>query len=243
MELIINKSTYTLKSVNSERRQLFVDKVLSNYNYQSASFEDFMIATKDVLEKDHNIKMSLPQVKINFFKQYGHNVLICIWSFLTPEDKKELKTIENLDISQDEIKKFIESVSAKIVEYVKFVKSNSASGSKEDLEVIYSYLSKAYGWTFDYIREMDELDLMKAIDQAIVLNKKENLDQINSQALAGAYAGGSKKAKSQIDKMNKSLVTELNIKQLKKTNPNLEMKNELTREQIQAIMDVEANNG
>jgi hypothetical protein len=87
--------------------------------------------------------------------------------------------------------------------------------------------------------EMDELQLLKALEEAIQLKKSEQIEQINSNALAGAYASGSKKAKNEIDKLNRKLSSDRNLKKLIKSNPKLEMKNELTREQLQKIMDAD----
>lgn len=243
MELFINNTTYTLRTLNAERRQLFVDKVLVNYNFQAKNFDEFAELVRIELEKTHNLKMTVVQVKNNFFKNHLKNIKDVIWEFLKAEDKKDIGKAENIEIEVEDAKKFIEFICEKIRIYADYVKVNNSRAEKEDIHTIYSYLSRTYGWTFEEIKEMDELELTKAIEQAVILNKKENVDQINSVALAGAYAGGNKKAKSQIDKINKSLTTEINVRKLKRTNPELKMKNELTREQIQKIMDEEARNG
>jgi len=68
-------------------------------------------------------------------------------------------------------------------------------------------------------------------------DKKDNINNINSQALANAYASGSKKAKSQIDTLSRKLTTEINVKKLLKTNPNMEVSHEITREQMAKLME------
>lgn len=241
MDLIINGSTYTLKAVNFSRRKQFVDNVLSYYNYQSESFDSFIKETKEKLQENHNIKMTLPQVKSNFFKQYSKSVLDCIWHFLYPQDKKELKLVSNLDVPKEEITKFIENVSLKIREYSKYVKSSGADGKSEDINSIYAYIARIYGWTFDYMKDLDELTLLKAVEKAIEIQQKEYAQNINSQALAGAYAGGSKRAKTEIDKINNKIKTKVKMDNIKKINPDMKPSNQLSREDIKKMM--EAKNG
>ena len=237
MELIINDSTYTLKSVNAERRIIFVEKVLSIYNYQSKNFESFLKETQKILKEKYKLDMSLEKVESNFFKNYSQSVHYSIWTFLTPEDKKQLKNINNLDISQNEIQKFIEYICNKIKEYSSYIKKNHKKTADEDIHSVYSYLSRAYGWTFDQIKEMDELELMKAIENAVDILEKENASNINSHALASAYGSGNKKAKTQIDSINRRL----SMKNKMKNANNVEPKDNttLSREDIKKIMEAE----
>lgn len=236
MELIINNITYTLKSINSERRIIFVNKILSFYNYKSNNFESFLKETQEILKNKYKLDMTLPKVKSNFFKHYSESIYYCIWNFLSSEDKKELKNINNLDISQNEIKKFIEYVCNKIKEYDSYVKKNHKKTSSEDIYSVYSYLSRIYGWTFDEIKEMDELELMKSIENAVDILEKENASNINSHALAAAYGSGNKKAKSQIDSINKKV----SIKNKIKNANNIEPKDNttLSRNDIEKIMEI-----
>ena len=239
MELVVNKTTLQLKEINTERRHFFVVNVLSNYNHNEENFDVFIEKTKQELEKTHNIKLSNEKVKEKFFTQFNEKLQTTIWLFLKEEDKKTIGTIENLDVEQDQIQKFIEFGCIKIKEYSDYVKvvSGKQTPTSEDIYAIYSYLSKSYGWTFDYIKDMDELQLVKALEQAILNDKKENVNNINNQALAASYASGNKKAKSQVDSLFRKLSTEINVKNLMKTNPDLQVKNELTREQMQKIME------
>ena len=232
MEIIINKSTYTLKAVNSTRRQFFVDNVLSNYNYQAADFDTFLEETQKVLKEKHGKNLSLEEVSKQFFKQYNSNLFASIWSFLNPEDKKELKLLGNIDVTKQELTSFIEWVSSKIKAYANYAKKSE--GGKEDPEVVYSYLSRCYGWTFDHIRDMDELELLKAIENAVLITKRENVVSINNQSLAGAYVSGNKKAKNQIDQINRELTSKTDMETIKKVNPG--MKASTSRDQIRKIM-------
>lgn len=238
MELIINNTTYTLRPLNSERRALFVDKVLSYYNFKSkgTDFNSFMKETKEVLLKEHNIDMSLEQVIADYFKEYTKSLYDTIWAFLIPEDKKQLKQVTKLNIAQDELQKFIETISNKIKFYSNYIKSKGNNNVTEDIHAIYSHLSRIYGWTFEEIKEMDELELVKAIENSVEIMNRENVTTINSHALVGAYASGNKKAKSQIDSMNRSLKRKSDTKNIP------EDKSTLTREQLKDIMEGR-NNG
>lgn len=238
MELIINGSTYTLRSVNSERRNIFVQKVLSIYDYRSANFDAFLKDTQKVLKEKHKLDMTLDQVKSNFFKHYSIGLHTSIWSFLSSEDKKSLKTIDNLKIHENELKKFIEYVCKKIREYSSYVKTNHNKGTSEDIHSVYSYLSRVYGWTFDEIKEMDELELMKAIENATQIIERENASNINANALAAAYGTGSKKAKSQIDSINRKISTKSKMRTAGNVTPK---EDSISREDIKRMM--EARNG
>jgi len=237
MELIINKATYTLKEMNAPRRQFFVDNVLSHYNYEAKDFDSFIKLIQDELLNKYQITKSILQVKQDFFKQFSLKLHLTIWQFLNPRDKKELKTADNLDIEQVELQKFIETNCAKIKEYSEYVKTIPSDGIVEDINAIYSYIASTYGWSLNDIKEMDELELLYCLEQAIILNKKKNIEDVNIQSLAGSYVSGSKKAKSQIDKMSSQLKNEILEKQLQKNNPTLQMKNELTKEQLRQIME------
>ncbi len=240
MEIIINNVTFTLLPLNSIRRKAFVENILSNYNYEQPSFDAFMEETRKILEEKHKIIFSLDQVKKNFLKSFNQKIIDTIWLFIHKNDKIILKTKDNIVINSDQIVNFIENYSNKVKEYVSYVKNNSNNKEEsEDIIVIYSYLSKCYGWTFEQIEEMDELQLLKAIEQAIISNKTDSVNQVNLQSLSGAFVSGNKKAKSQIDKMNRDLNIEVNMKKLLKVNPNLKAKTELTREQLQKIMEAQ----
>lgn len=237
MEIIINKKTYVLKNVNNSRRNFFATHILPSYNYQKENFDKFISDIQKELAEKHKINQSIEQVKFNFFKELSKNLNRSVWTFLKDEDKKEIGVESNLNIEKEELIKFIEWVCSKIKAYSDYVSGKSNDKTKEDSEAIYSFLSKSFGWTFDQIKEMDELELLKAVEQAIELKKREQVENINSAALAGAYAGGSKKAKTEIDKLNRNLSNKEGMKKLIRENPNLEMKNELTREQLKAIME------
>lgn len=180
MEIIINNKTYILKSFNYIRRGHFINNVLSFYG--------------DNLEKTQE-----------FYNTYQHHLLKCIWLFIKDEDKKDIGTLEKLEVSQEQQGNFVNYCNDKITKYAEYIQEQSTNGAEkvDSYENIFAYLSKNYGWTFDYINEMDEIDLSNAIKEAINLNKKELLKDVNIQSLTGAFSQGSKQAKKQIDKMNK----------------------------------------
>jgi hypothetical protein len=180
MEIIINNTTFTLKSVNAKRRAFFIENVLSFYNYQASNFEEYLLQSQKYLKENHKKDYSIEQLRHNFFKLYSENLHICIWNFLSAENKQSLKKIDNLDISANELKKFIEYVSLKIKEYSIYVKNTKSDGVPENLHTIYSYIARVYGWTFVQIEEMDELELLKALENAIKIMEKENVNNINT---------------------------------------------------------------
>lgn len=237
MEIVINKKTYQLKNVNAPRKHFFATYILPNYNYQKNNFEEFLLEIQKELVKNHKINQSIEQIRYNFFRELSKNLNKSIWMFLDSEAKKEIGIESNLDVSKQEMIKFIEWVCEKIRKYAEYVGPQSNKSKGEDVEVIYSFLAKEYGWSLDEMKEMDELEVLKALEQAIELKKRDQADNINSAALAGAYAGGSKKAKTEIDKINRNLVRDKGIKNLIKNNPNLEIKNELSREQLQQLIN------
>ena len=205
MELIINNATYTLKPLNAERRKVFVNEVLSFYNYEEESFKSFMIKTQEIVQEKYGKKMTLKKVEEEFFKGYSRNVLNSIWSFLYKGDKSILKTSLNLSVEKEELQKFIEYVCNKIKEFTVYIKDKHNGGTKEDIFKTYSYLSRTFGWTFEEIQEMDELELLKAIENAVLINERESVSHVNLQTLSGAYVAGSKEARTQISTMNNSL--------------------------------------
>lgn len=200
MYIIINAKTYRLKELNAIRKNLFVEKILQNYNFNK-DFDAFVAdAQKEIFEK-YQIKVSLEKIKKDFFKEYDKAIHLVIWDFLKDEDKKEIGVWQNLNIEPEEKIKFIELVCAKIREYANLIKSDN--GVKTDIMTIYTYIAKTFGWHIEDIKEMDEITLLKVLEEAIDLNKKERAENVNLSALATAYAGGNKSAKSQIEKINR----------------------------------------
>lgn len=236
MELIINNATYILKPVNIERRDEFVQLVLKNYNLECADFDVFIDEVQKVLLSEYKLNLTRERVKINFFKEHQSNVIKSLWSFIQDQDKRILQSASNLNVDAQELIKFIEYVSFKIKEYCSYV-GKIKDSKQEDIYSVYSFIAKTYGWSFPEIIEMDNLQLYKAIENAISMSKDQELSEINQQALAGALAAGSKQAKSQIDKMHNRRKIDKFEAELKKTNPDLKMKNELSRDELKKMMD------
>ena len=195
MEIIINKKTYTLKPINFDRRVLFSECVLPYYNNNNMTIEQYT--------------------------KFEKNIYSVLWEFLKDEDKKELGIKENLNkkgvIDISELGKFINWISERIKEYCAFIKINNGDNdsSTEKTETIFAFLSKHYGWTFDYMQEMDELDFLKALKEACELSKRESIDKVNIGALVGAFSSGSKQAKRKIDDINREARMEQKINEMK----------------------------
>ena len=181
MELILNDRTYVLKNVNSERRFWVLKNILSLLEGKVEGNIEFRLSLKKKVQEG-------------------------IWLFLKPEDKKELGTVKDLKVKESTCLIFIQHVSEKIKQYCEYVKKESfgkrSNCQNEDLESIYAFLAKQNSWTKEYIREMDELDLLKSIKEAIKLKKRNVREKINHESLVAAFASGSKQAKRSIDKMN-----------------------------------------
>jgi hypothetical protein len=235
MELVINKRTYTLRPVNAERRTLFAEKVLSMYNFQSDDLDSFIKETQKTLKEKHGQDLPFERVKSDFFKAHLFNIHSAIWAFLTPEDKKELGTVSDIDVTKEAAQQFIEWVCAKIKTYSSHVKTSHKDGVSEDIHSVYSHLARVYGWSFEQIKEMDELELMKAIENSVEIMEKEQVSKINAQALAGAYVTGNKQAKTQIDSINRRVTNKSKFKQIAKVNPKMETS--ISRDQIKQMME------
>ncbi len=231
MELIINDKVCELKGLNQERKAFFISRVLSFYNYEADSFQDHIQKTQEYLKKVHKIKMKLIDVEKAFIKDYQKSVKDSIWTFLKPSDKIILKSTKHISITAEQIKLFIENICNKIKELSSYINEKKGNTTKEDTIFVYSYISRFYGWTIEQIKDMDELEMMKSLEYAIELSERENVNKINSQALAGAYVGGSKEAKTQIDSLNRK------TKRKQKIDPKNLQDNSLSFSEIEKIMN------
>ena len=207
MEILLNKDIYCeLKDFNSQRRQFFVENILSFFDPSiSKDFDNFIEQTKNLLKKDYGLDLTTEEVTSKVFKDFSDKVNAAIWSFLKTEDKRLIKKPENIEVTEEEAGRFINWGSEKIIEYTALVKKHSKESKKEDVANIYAYLARKFGWTFEHMREMDEIDLIKALERAIEQERREFAQSANSTALATAFVKGSKEAKAQLDKINKEL--------------------------------------
>jgi len=201
MELKINKITYTLKNLNAERRAFYLKEVVS---------QNSIIHNKDCSQEEKN----------NAVAKQAQSIIDLIWLFLYSDDKKELKDKSNLKMEVCDYVSFLKNLDEKIKAYSDYINSQPDEGGvASSVEEVYSFLSKQYGWTFDYIREMEELDLLKALNHAIKLHKKENVNNVNVGALTSAFGAGNKKAKKIIDDLNNEEKTNEKIELLKNSQP------------------------
>ena len=205
MEIVINKKTYILKPVNQYRRELFQKFVLPFYGLGSLGKKE----------------------KATF----SSNLLFILWEFIKDEDKRQIGTIEKVKIKQVQVNKFVDWVNNAIVEYNKYIqlKNQEEEGKTEKIETVFAFLSRQYGWTFEYMQEMDELTLLKALNEACELANKERVDKINTGALIGAFSSGSKQAKRKIDEINREAKVKDKIEAMK--NAKIEKKGEFLSEE------------
>ena len=200
MELKINRTTYTLKNLNADRRQFFVKNVLGLHN---------KIYSEDTPKKEKN----------NLIKEQAENVLKLVWMFIDPIDKKDLKDKHLMRIESEDYSYFLKRLNQKLEEYSNYLKTEAPQEQSvsQDITEVYAFLSKQFGWTFDYMKEMDELELLKAIKQAIKIQKTDQLNRINNNALVAAFGAGSKKAKRAIDDINNEAKQEKRFEQMQQS--------------------------
>lgn len=191
MEIVINKRTYILKSVNTNRREAFLQFALPYYENNERTNE------QDI--------------------QFAKNVCLSVWSFLKDEDKKEIGLKDNLGVEVSELENFISWILAKIKDYNDFVQMNSGEEgtAPEKTETIFAFVAKQFGWTFEYMQEMDELTILKALQEVCKLQKKDDLNKINIESLVGAFSAGSKQAKRKIDEINNEAKSDERAKQMR----------------------------
>ena len=200
MELKINKTIYTLRNFNTERRVFFIQNVL-NLHYK--------IYSKETPQAEKN----------NLIKNQAGSIQDLVWMFLFPQEKKELRDKSLMKIEVEDYTLFLKALNEKLKEYSDYVKaeSHNEGGVKQDISEVYAFLSKEFSWTFEHIREMDELELLKAIKEAIRIKRTNRINQINNNVLVAAFSAGSKKAKRAIDDINNEVKQEQRIEQMKQT--------------------------
>lgn len=200
MELKINKITYTLRNFNTERRVFFIKNVLNLHD---------KIYSKETSKTEKN----------NLINKQAVSILDLVWMFIFPQEKKELRDKSLMKIEVEDYTLFLKFLNEKLKEYSDYIKTESPNegGVKQDISQVYAFLSKEFGWTFEHIKEMDELELLKAIKQAIKIKKTNQINQINNNALVAAFGAGSKKAKKAIDDINNEAKQEQRIEHMKQT--------------------------
>ena len=227
----------SLKAVNASRSQFFYDNVLSLHSHQGEDFDKFVKETQKKLKEDHNQDLTTHQIKLDLFKKYNKGLNDSIWSFLSELDKRDIKLVKNLSIKKGDLEAFIKWLCAKLKEFADYAKSKSNKAVSEEIHVLHSFLARKYGWTYEYMQEMDQVELLKAIEQSVIQHKREAVDNINTSALAGAYVAGSKQAKSKIDSLNKDATSDYRNKMIEQSNPPSSPKKFLSRKQLQKIME------
>ena len=182
--------------------------------------------------------MKIKEIKKKYLSEYKNAVTSLIWNFIKSEDKKILKSVLNIKITEEEILKFVEKISAEIKTFSNYIKSKGKTGKNVDKCDIYSYLSRFYGWSFDKCDEMSQIELAKALENSVTLNQKENVNNMNIHALVGAYTQGSKKALAEMKKIN----SEVKRKNINKNSDEYK-DNTLSRETLEKLMKQGSKNG
>lgn len=210
MEIVINKKTYILKPINQYRRELFSNCVLPFYNNNEMTKEQYI--------------------------EFDKNIHFVLWEFLKDEDKKQIGIKEDLEAEVSQLGKFINWINKSITNYIEYIKLNSdeENAVTQKVETVFAFLSQQFGWTFEYMQEMDELTLLKALKEACELHKKDSINKVNLGALVGAFSAGNKQAKRKIDEMNREARLDSKVEQMKTSK--IEKKGEfLSDEQLRSL--------
>jgi glycine cleavage system H lipoate-binding protein len=197
MELKINKITFTLKNLNAERRLFFIKNILTPHA---------KINSKDITKEE----------KPKLIAKQAQSIIDLVWMFLPAQDKKELKDKSLMKIEAEDFAYFLKTLDEKLKSYSDFVKNegDNEKGVITEISEVYAFLSKEFGWTFDYIKEMEEIELLKAVKQAIKIKKDRQRSVLNNNVLAGAVVAGNKKAHKTYSDINKKADRERLMQQM-----------------------------
>ncbi len=200
MELKINKITHTLKNFNSERRVFYIKNVLSHNE---------AISKADKKEKNKIIALQ------------ASSILDLVWMFIYPQDKKELKDKSLMKITVEDYIYFLKELNQKLIDYSNYLKHESPTqdGVKQDINQVYAFLANQLGWTFEHMREMDELELVKAIKEVVRIKKASQRDLINSNVISGLVVQGDKGAQRYRKDMNREAERDERFEDMKQGTP------------------------
>lgn len=226
MEVIINDKTFTLMPLNKERRDLFCqivcnppkldEKNQKRYLYALQQYEEiksqnwFKKIFKKIANPNGNVQKGWLKSYIKRkeeeiakpMKEYAQGVLKTLWAFLKADDKKEIGTIAKLNIKNEDLEKWQKEVVAEIEKTIKYFaekKENIATTNQKD--TVEAFLVRN-GYNREDIRNMNAIDLFKAIDGARLENERARVVALNDRALAGAYAKGNRDSLNDIKRIN-----------------------------------------
>lgn len=220
MEVIINDKTFTLLPLNKERRDLFCQIICNPPKLDEKNQKRYLYALQQN-EKTNWFKKIFKPKKFqkekrwlqNYIKrkekeivepmqEYAQGVLKTLWAFLKADDKKEIGTIDKLNIKNEDLEKWQKEVVAEIEKTIKYFaekEENIATTNQKD--TVEAFLVRN-GYNREEVRNMNSIDLFEAIDGAILENERARVVALNDRALAGAYARGSKDSLHAIKRIN-----------------------------------------
>jgi len=221
MEVIINDKTFTLLPLNRERRDLFCQiicnppKLLDEKNQKR-----YLYALQQNEQKNWFKKIFQPKTYAkekrwlkNYIKrkekeivepmqEYAQGILKTLWAFLKAEDKKEIGTIDKLNIKNEDLEKWQKEVVAEIEKTIKYFadkKEDIRTTKEKDTVEAFLILS---GHNREDVRNMSPIDLYEAIEGAKLDKERARVVALNDRALANTYARGSRDSLNAIKRIN-----------------------------------------
>ena len=223
MEVIINEKTFTLLPLNKERRELFFQIVCNPPKLDEKKQRRYLYALQqnEKLKKQNWFKKIFKPKKFqkekkwleNYIKrkeeeiakplkEYPQGVLKTLWAFLKADDKKEIGTIDKLNIKNEDLEKWQKGIVAEIDRTAKYFseKENNIK-TTDQKDTVEAFLIKN-GYNREEVKNMNSIDLFEAIDGAKLENEKERVLALNDRGLANTYAKGSRDSLNAIKRIN-----------------------------------------
>lgn len=220
MEVIINDKTFTLLPLNKERRDLFCHIICNPPKIDQKNQKRYIHALQQNEESNWFKKIFQPKTYAkekrwlkNYIKrkekeiakpmkEYAQGVLKTLWAFLKPDDKKEIGTIDKLNIKNEDLEKWQKEVVAEIEKTIKYFsekEENIATTNQKD--TVEAFLVRN-GYNREEVRNMNAIDLFEAIDGAMLENERARVVALNDRALASTYAKGNRDSLNAIKRIN-----------------------------------------
>lgn len=135
-------------------------------------------------------------------KEYAQRVLETLWAFLKADDKKEIGTINKLNIKNEDLEKWQKGIVAEIDRTAKYFseKENNIKTTSHK-NTVEAFLVRN-GHNREEVKNMSLIDLFEAMEGAILENEKARVVALNDRGLANTYAKGSKDSLNAIKRIN-----------------------------------------
>lgn len=220
MEVIINDKTFTLLPLNKERRDLFCQIVCNPPKLSEKNQKKYLYALQQNEKINWFKKIFQPKTYVkekrwlkSYIKRkeqeitkpmqdYAQGVLKTLWAFLKADDKKEIGTIDKLNIKNEDLERWQKEVVAEIERTIKYFaekKEDIKTTNEKDTVEAFLILS---GHSREDVRNMNPIDLYEAIEGAKLDKERARVVALNDRALANTYAKGSRDSLNAIKRIN-----------------------------------------